>query len=103
MFLLTGFAGVGPVTVGEAIELAGATRHRRRVVACTRDEADQQQRSQTAAYAGQHLMPTEPRALLLIGSQNFQPSGGGGQFAGAFHPSGGVQPGGGAGQLGGEL
>jgi hypothetical protein len=31
------------------------------------------------------------------GSQNFQPFGGGGRFAGAFQPSGGVQPGSGAG------
>jgi len=48
-------------------------------------------------------VPAKPGALVLVGSQNFQPFGGGGQVVGAFQPCGGVQPGGGAGQLGGGL
>src|SRR5215211_4690741 len=102
--LLDVVAGVGPVPLAEAVELAGLPVTG---AGSSPPPAMVPINSSTSAASPPTLISVLCRPnhepSFSSGSQNFQPFGGGGQFAGAFQPSGGVQPGGGAGQLGGEL
>src|SRR5215211_6468568 len=102
--LLDVVAGVGPVPLAEAVELAGLPVTG---AGSSPPMAMVPINSSTSAASPPTLVSVLCRPnhepSFSSGSQNFQPFGGGGQFAGAFQPSGGVQPGGGAGQLGGGL
>ena len=67
-------------------------RNPRRAARCAGDGADQHQSRQPAPTLVSTLCHPNQEPCFLADSQNCQPFGDGGQFAGAFHPVGGGGP-----------